>query len=253
MEYKKLEDWNPEKWPKANSSWIDDSEMDFCAQCKTPFGCCNRKHHCRRCGFIYCQSCTTHQRSISGSLLYSQAPTRVCDMCYDYEAKRDYFMDQQLPMLQKGALFAKTPPTLGTIRKRIVRLTDDKKAIIWHPEKEQPIRENYLPLDEIVQISRGQNTEPFRRYGDPSMAKLSFSICATSRTLDLSAANDTMLKDWVLALEAMLIFIPRKVTPVDKRKEQRKNDKMEEKAVAIQKKKEERTKMLKNIKDKYSS
>jgi len=140
-------------------------------------------------------------------------------------------------MLIKGQVFNKTPPTLGTIKKRFVRLTADKRAVVWYPERGQQTSDNYLPIEEIVQVSRGQNTEPFRKYGDPAEARLSFSICATSRTVDLAAPSDKVLKDWIIALEALLIFIPRKYTPQDKRKEQRKNDKVEEKAHEIFKKK----------------
>lgn len=54
-----------------------DTAMSECKVCKTSFGCCNKKHYCRRCGGIVCELCTTmrHYRERVGRGF------RVCEHC----------------------------------------------------------------------------------------------------------------------------------------------------------------------------
>ena len=64
--------------------WQPDSEAKHCHQCQSDFGFfSNRRHHCRKCGFIFCAACTSHaldmQESVTGELLKER---RVCDPCY---------------------------------------------------------------------------------------------------------------------------------------------------------------------------
>jgi len=61
------------------SQWLDDREIFNCDQCQTAFNLIVRKHHCRNCGKVFCDACTT-QRMLLPS---SAAPERVCDRCHD--------------------------------------------------------------------------------------------------------------------------------------------------------------------------
>ena len=73
--------------------WMKDSHATHCYGCETMFTILNRRHHCRRCGRVFCGRCT--QKTISTSLLRSARPqtlkpepdadgvkVRVCDQCY---------------------------------------------------------------------------------------------------------------------------------------------------------------------------
>jgi len=257
--YQKLDDEkdkiHPERWQKFSSKWMPDDGSDFCLVCKTPFGCCNRRHHCRRCGLLCCQGCSSRTHVISDSSIYSKLPQRICDNCYDYEIQREYFFSLQLPMLQKGAVFSKCPTSLGQVKKRVVRLTEDKQAFVWHEERQAPKEDANLPLEDVVMISQGQNTEAWKKFGDSRLEKVSFSICATSRTLDLACRDEKMLREWVYALEAMLVFLPRKSSPQEKRREKLQNAKEEEKEKArmekaqkIARNKERMSKLNQNMK-----
>ncbi|QSL67031.1 hypothetical protein MERGE_001418 [Pneumocystis wakefieldiae] len=75
----------PPKEP-LNSTFIDSfsppewSNSSICMLCRTRFTFKNRKHHCRNCGGVFCQSCSSKSRP----LLYMGIiePARVCDNCY---------------------------------------------------------------------------------------------------------------------------------------------------------------------------
>eukprot|EP00123_Amoebidium_parasiticum_P015244 comp22852_c0_seq1/m.36033 comp22852_c0_seq1/g.36033 ORF comp22852_c0_seq1/g.36033 comp22852_c0_seq1/m.36033 type:complete len:592 (-) comp22852_c0_seq1:296-2071(-) len=58
--------------------WID---AEQCYKCRGYFGTFNRKHHCRNCGQIFCQQCSSKEAAIPR--FGYEKPVRVCDRCYD--------------------------------------------------------------------------------------------------------------------------------------------------------------------------
>lgn len=73
--------------------WENDSDVNQCRGCNRKFTFFLRKHHCRKCGRIYCDNCSSHRAHLSPSelvidsgipemmLLESSGPTRICDSC----------------------------------------------------------------------------------------------------------------------------------------------------------------------------
>ncbi len=57
--------------------WQPDEAMEQCTRCKTEFGFFNRRHHCRKCGRIFCGDCSAKTRVV-GSY---PGTVRVCDSC----------------------------------------------------------------------------------------------------------------------------------------------------------------------------
>lgn len=58
--------------------WADDSNVSNCSTCSKEFSLTIRKHHCRHCGQIFCNDCSSKSASVPSS----KKPVRVCDGCY---------------------------------------------------------------------------------------------------------------------------------------------------------------------------
>ena len=61
--------------------WVLDEEVTCCQSCKCEFDWVNRRHHCRHCGNIYCDSCSS-LRSLLPMAFGQCDPQRVCDPCH---------------------------------------------------------------------------------------------------------------------------------------------------------------------------
>lgn len=57
--------------------WMQDSETTRCLGCGDGFSFFNRRHHCRKCGGIFCSGCTAKRVAIA------KEKERVCNTCYD--------------------------------------------------------------------------------------------------------------------------------------------------------------------------
>jgi len=57
--------------------WVPDSESKACTICCMKFTFTNRRHHCRQCGNIVCQPCSSQKKTIQG-----QGKVRVCGTCF---------------------------------------------------------------------------------------------------------------------------------------------------------------------------
>ena len=61
------------QWKPSAPVWVSDGSVTNCRSCAALFTLTNRRHHCRKCGDIFCKSCSKHQVCIPG--LYE---TKVC-------------------------------------------------------------------------------------------------------------------------------------------------------------------------------
>jgi FYVE zinc finger len=68
--------------------WIDNSARTKCALCNKTFGTFTLKHHCRRCGEIICDACSSHRKAVAHPAVNPKAEKpetgqlRVCDRCF---------------------------------------------------------------------------------------------------------------------------------------------------------------------------
>jgi len=65
------------------SFWIPDKDAPRCFDCRTSFGLFTRRHHCRRCGGVFCDKCCSHSMPVP-SRGYN-TPVRVCNKCFNLE------------------------------------------------------------------------------------------------------------------------------------------------------------------------
>nr|XP_043621232.1 uncharacterized protein LOC122592963 [Erigeron canadensis] len=70
----------PSKPSLRGNNWVVDAS--HCQSCSSHFTFINRKHHCRRCGGLFCGSCTQQRMYLRGQ---GESPVRICDPCKTLE------------------------------------------------------------------------------------------------------------------------------------------------------------------------
>lgn len=70
----------PSKPSLRGNNWVVDAS--HCQGCSSQFTFINRKHHCRRCGGIFCGSCTQQRMVLRGQ---GDSPVRICEPCKKLE------------------------------------------------------------------------------------------------------------------------------------------------------------------------
>uniref|UniRef100_A0A3B4ACN5 Uncharacterized protein n=1 Tax=Periophthalmus magnuspinnatus TaxID=409849 RepID=A0A3B4ACN5_9GOBI len=80
----KMEDFREVNKALKGHAWLKDDEATQCKQCLKEFSISRRKHHCRNCGDIYCNSCSSNELALPS---YPR-PVRVCDMCHSLLLER---------------------------------------------------------------------------------------------------------------------------------------------------------------------
>ncbi|PWA79270.1 Tetratricopeptide-like helical [Artemisia annua] len=70
----------PAKPSLRGNNWVVDAS--HCQGCSSAFTFINRKHHCRRCGGLFCGSCTQQRMYLRGQ---GEAPVRICEPCKTLE------------------------------------------------------------------------------------------------------------------------------------------------------------------------
>ncbi|XP_047428097.1 pleckstrin homology domain-containing family F member 2-like [Mugil cephalus] len=61
-------------------TWMPDQAACKCMRCLRRFTTTNRRHHCRKCGFIVCNSCSRQRTVISH--IHPTKQLRVCALCH---------------------------------------------------------------------------------------------------------------------------------------------------------------------------
>ena len=59
---------------------MSDKNCKVCYDCGTAFSVFRRKHHCRLCGQIFCQDCSS--QTVNGKRYNMSGNVRVCKHCY---------------------------------------------------------------------------------------------------------------------------------------------------------------------------
>ncbi|XP_029457455.1 FYVE, RhoGEF and PH domain-containing protein 6 isoform X2 [Rhinatrema bivittatum] len=82
---KSLEEADPEKEeedsPLGSKApiWVPDTRATMCMVCTSEFTLTWRRHHCRACGKIVCQACSSNKHNLE---YLKNQPARVCDHCF---------------------------------------------------------------------------------------------------------------------------------------------------------------------------
>jgi 1-phosphatidylinositol-3-phosphate 5-kinase len=69
-----------------NKFWMPDRFCKVCYGCEEAFTMYRRRHHCRMCGQIFCNGCSSFY--IDGKLFNTPGLVRSCRLCYDQQYER---------------------------------------------------------------------------------------------------------------------------------------------------------------------
>lgn len=84
-------------------TWEADDQSNECYACNLEFNLTKRRHHCRRCGNVFCGKCSEQRIRL---LLFSIVePARVCDGCFRDACDENDFVDKTIPRLRSGTTF----------------------------------------------------------------------------------------------------------------------------------------------------
>ncbi|KAG0750016.1 hypothetical protein G6F62_000423 [Rhizopus arrhizus] len=91
--------WSNQAWPESPPSspnvWESDEQAKACRVCDRKFGLLLRRHHCRKCGLVVCDKCSSWKVFLNSSdilqdphgpleslTILASRPQRVCETCY---------------------------------------------------------------------------------------------------------------------------------------------------------------------------
>eukprot|EP00794_Sanderia_malayensis_P013824 gene13826-15269_t len=84
------ESWENVYYEDAQATkWVPDHIANRCGSCDAQFGLVVRKHHCRKCGNVFCSSCSDKYLPVPDEHLYD--PVRVCVKCYEKHSHSQLF------------------------------------------------------------------------------------------------------------------------------------------------------------------
>lgn len=108
---------------------VNDETVDKCYNCSIEFSILNRRHHCRSCGRIFCQNCSSRKidipneskipicdNNINSWLTFSKE-VRVCDKCYSEMIEKKTFWNcirmfqilaLEIPLLKRAGTICDT-------------------------------------------------------------------------------------------------------------------------------------------------
>ncbi|EEB16469.1 zinc finger protein FYVE domain-containing protein, putative [Pediculus humanus corporis] len=128
--------------------WVPDNEISHCTSCKGKFNFTKRKHHCRRCGRIYCSSCSCYRIPLPRMSFVD--PVRVCNNCADITEQETEFFDKRIKTLTNGATFLLSPiSSSSTTCLCICKLSADHQYLQFDSAANLPP----LPLESITNFN----------------------------------------------------------------------------------------------------
>ncbi|KAK3712667.1 hypothetical protein RRG08_058569 [Elysia crispata] len=90
---------------KEEPPWVPDNACSHCQNidCQIKFDILKRKHHCRRCGKCFCDSCSNNLIALPRMCFVD--PVRHCSSCVLVTKKENEFFDRHIKNLLSGGQF----------------------------------------------------------------------------------------------------------------------------------------------------
>ncbi|KAF8763223.1 Zinc finger FYVE domain-containing protein 21 [Argiope bruennichi] len=194
--------------------WVPDGESPSCAHCHTKFDFLTRRHHCRRCGNVFCNPCCENKLPLPRMSFVD--PVRVCGDCVEVTKKENDFYEKHLKVLLSGANFNLDEDNgSGTLIPLFCCLSKDHQAIIF--DGGNMWQHSPVPLVDIVSVrvlgssssgGAAQIAGAVIRFFDFKKDEKEIRLCLAD------IPNRKQSASWVHALQKALKFVdPSAKTP----------------------------------------
>ena len=138
--------------------WVPDSDAPACMRCELKFNLVKRRHHCRCCGKVLCNSCCSQKHVLR--YLDDGKPSRVCDDC-------KAALDIQEAEAAAAASPAKNPPP-GVLKKNSVDQGSSAEGAAATPatpseNKQVMFSDGVRPGGDLTELDGSSSSSPSRR------------------------------------------------------------------------------------------
>ncbi|KAK6644999.1 hypothetical protein RUM43_001275 [Polyplax serrata] len=162
--------------------WVPDNEITHCTSCKEKFNFTKRKHHCRRCGRIYCSSCSCSRIALPRFSFVD--PVRVCNSCADITEQESEFFDKRIKTLTNGATFLLSPlSSTPTTCLCICKLSLDHRFLQFDTAANLPP----LPLESVTNFNLIDDMDSGSAYIEISYKNGAFRLATGPETMKSQA------------------------------------------------------------------
>lgn len=209
------------------SKWIEDTHVDSCMGCYKKFTLLNRKHHCRSCGRVFCNSCSNFRALVRLKAGGPEESSRVCSHCKKFLDKQKEWTGSSRDMMAKnndvftlyrsGLIFG---VTATKVHLKLVQRSKEDILQIGNPITLELVDE--IPVKTITSILEGANTSVLKK--SKASALSSFTIMAGKKSIDLEGPDVRTKGEWVRALKDYLDFKRMKHPTVINKNEDQKLD-----------------------------
>ncbi|XP_054263300.1 zinc finger FYVE domain-containing protein 21-like isoform X1 [Macrosteles quadrilineatus] len=185
--------------------WIPDKEAPACTRCGIKFGFTTRRHHCRRCGQIYCSGCCDHKLDLPRMCFID--PVRVCKNCTPATLQENKFFDQQLKTLINGATFTLETGQIHSSNDILqCKLSPDHRQLLFDGVKLAPLD---LITIQALQVDKDSVTATINEEDEPGMrsVEIEFSVANTGEKSTVKLATTSELEhrkagvSWIAAMQ----------------------------------------------------